>query len=109
MTFRTNPVLGPDVEQHATAFYFDSLTTNTNTGAQLASYQLGARVSGTDGCDYIYVKAGGSNIAATTQLAITSDGTFVATSGGTSGFYTVGAVLANEFFHCRAGNVVPTP
>jgi len=109
MTFRVTPSLGPDLEQAATAFYYDSLTTNTNTGAQLTSYQLGSRVNGSDGCDYIYVKAGGSNINANTQLAITNDGTFVATSGGTSGFYTVAAVTANQFFHARVGNVVPSP
>lgn len=105
--FRVTPSLGPDLDQQATAFYFDALTTNP-AGTQLTSYQLGSRVSGSDGCDYIYVKAGG-NVAATTQLAITSDGTFVATTGGTSGFYTVAAVTTGQFFHARVGNVVPSP
>lgn len=107
MAFRTTPSLGPDVEQAALAYYWDAQTLSP-AGAQLVSYQLGSRVSASDGCDYLHVKAGGSNIGANTQLAITSDGTFVATTGGTSGFYTVAAVLANQFFHARKGNVVPT-
>jgi len=107
MPFRTTPSLGPEVDQAALAYYWDSGVT-TPAGVQLPSYQLGSRVSASDGCDYLHVKAGGSNIGANTQLAITADGTFVATTGGTSGFYTVAAVLANQFFHARKGNVVPT-
>ena len=106
MVFRTTPSLGPDVEQAATVYYWDQGVT-TPAGVQLPSYQLGSRVSGSDGCDYLHVKAGG-NIAANTQTAITSDGTFVATTGGTSGFYTVAAVTTGQFFHARKGNVVPT-
>ena len=106
MVFRTTPSLGPDVEQAATAYYWDFGST-TPAGVQLGSYQVGSRVSGSDGCDYLHVKAGGG-IAANTQVAITSDGTFVATTGGTSGFYTVAAVLSGQFCHVRKGNVVPT-
>lgn len=104
MVHRITPSLGPDVEQHATANYFDSLSFGP-TGTQLTSYGLGSKINASDGYEYMYVKAGGSNIAANTQVSVTTDGTFVATAGA-GGFYTVGAVLANEFFHARRGNTL---
>lgn len=93
MVFRIVPSLGPDVEQHSTQYYWDRSTTTP-------TYQLGSKVNASDGYEYMHVKAGGSNIAAATQVAVTTDGTFVATAGS-GGFYTVGAVLANEYFHAR--------
>ena len=104
MVFRITPSLGPDVEQHSTAYYWD-LDNTTPAGVQLASYQLGSKVNASDGYEYMHVKAGGSNIAAATQVQVTTDGTFVATAGA-GGFYTVGAVLANEFFHARRGTTL---
>lgn len=104
MVFRITPSLGPDVEQHSTAYYWD-LNNKTLAGVQNASYQLGSKVKANDGYEYMHVKAGGSDITAATQVTVATDGTFVATAGS-GGFYTVGAVKANEFFHARRGNTL---
>jgi len=98
MVFRITPSLGPDVEQSETGYYWDQSTTRP-------TYQLGTKVNASDGYEYMHVKAGGSNIAANTQVQVTTDGTFVATAGS-GGFYTVAAVLANEYFHARRGNTL---
>lgn len=100
MTFRTNPSLGPDIDQISTGFYWDSINSSSKP-----SYQLGTKMKGNDGYEYMFVKAGASNIAAATQVTVTTDGTFVATAGS-GGFYTVAAVPANSFFHARKGTTL---
>lgn len=97
MVFRITPSLGPDVEQQSTQFYWDTINSSTKP-----SYPLGTKVMGNDGYEYMFVKAGGSNIAAATQVQVTTDGNFVATAGA-GGFYTVAAVPANAYFHARRG------
>lgn len=54
--FRVTPVLGPDLHQTATQFYWDSIGDPTNAGAP--SPQLGTVVNGNDGAEYIFVEAG---------------------------------------------------
>lgn len=95
MVFRITPSLGPDVEQISTGFYWDTIN-----DSDAPSYQLGTKVNASNGYEYMFVKAGGSDIAAATQVQVTTDGTFVATAGS-GGFYTVAAVPANSFFHAR--------
>ena len=57
MAFRITPSLGPDVEQlgPVTGFYWD-LNNATPDGVQGVSYQLGSKVVGSDGNEYILVK-----------------------------------------------------
>lgn len=97
MAFRTTPSLGPDIDQVATQFYFQD-------DAAKPTYQLGTRVHGSDGFEYIFVKAGSSNISADTQVQVDGD-TFVATAGS-GGFYTTAAVPAGAYFHARKGNAL---
>ena len=99
MAYRTTPTLGPDVDQSSTQFYWDMISTSA-----APSYALGTRVTGSDGYEYVYVKAGSSDINAATQVQIDA-GTLVATAGS-GGFYTVAAVPANAYFHARKGNAL---
>ena len=96
MVFRITPSLGPDIEQVG-PYYWDL---NNPAGV---SYQLGSRVNGSDGYEYVLVKAGSSDIAAATQVSLDAD--FVA-SAGSGGFYTTGAVPADAYFHARKGNAL---
>lgn len=100
MANRITPSLGPDVDQISTQFYWDTINDSDKP-----SYQLGSKVKANDGYEYMFVKAGGSNIAANTQVQVATDGTFVATAGS-GGFYTRAAVPANSFFHARRGNTL---
>lgn len=100
MPFRTTPQLGPGLETviKPGGFWYDIPGKGT-----LASPQLGTKEFGSDGRDYIWVKAGGA-IAAATQVAI--DAAFSATTGGSSGFFTQGTAIASgDFFWARKGVV----
>lgn len=99
MAYRTTPSLGPDVDQSSTQFYWDMISTSAKP-----SYALGTRVHGSDGFEYLYCKAGASNINAATQVSV-DNSTFVATAGA-GGFYTVAAVPANAYFHAKKGTAL---
>jgi len=97
MVFRITPSLGPDVEQADTQFYYQK-------EADTAPQQLGSKVNASNGYEYMFVKAGGSDITAATQVTVNTS-TFVATAGS-GGFYTVAAVPANSYFWARRGNTL---
>lgn len=99
MAYRTTPILGPDVDQSSTQFYWDMISTDT-----APSYALGTRVTGSDGYEYVYVQAGSSDISPATQVQINAS-THVATAGA-GGFYTVAAVPKNAYFHARKGSAL---
>lgn len=105
--FRITPSLGPDLSQKFTAgAFYDS------AGATAPSYQLGSVVRGSDGGEYMFVKASGT-IAATpttgTQVAVTYATKTVAT--GTGGWYTHPdvAAAADDYIHVRRGAFNATP
>lgn len=93
MVFRITPSLGPDLEQHATDFYWD-LNSDTPT------YALGSLVHGSDGHEYVLVEAGAAFSTIGTDVQI-NETTWVATAGA-GGFETPVAGIANgERFHAR--------
>lgn len=101
MVFRITPSLGPDVEQVITApaFYDGGNVTSP-------SYQLGSVVRGSDGGEYMFVKAS-ANISGTadtgTRVILTYSDKTVATGSGD--WYTPPdtAVLKDQFLHVRKG------
>lgn len=106
MAYRTTPVLGPGLEDAATRFYWDKPRVNANGGT---SYEVGTRVSGTDGHVYVLVKnATGGTLSADDRididkatLAVTASGsgTWVVPTGITAG------VPNGAFFHARSYDV----
>ena len=95
MAYRITPSLGPDVGQHETAFYWD-FNNKTPAGVQGVSYQLGSRVTGSDGHDYILVKAG-ADLAADARFNV-SETTWVTTANASGVLAAPQAVKADEFF-----------
>lgn len=91
MSFRISPSLGPDVEQVG-PYYWD-------LDEPRPTYQIGSKVVGSDGRNYIHVLAGASNIAANTAINVNAT-TFVATAGA-GPYTTTTAVLAGQPFHAR--------
>lgn len=100
MAFRTTPQLGPALDAVIPAgdAWYDIPGKGT-----IASPQYGTKETGSDGRDYIWVKAGGA-IAATTQIAL--DASFNATTGGSTGYFTQAtAVATGDSFWARKGVV----
>ncbi|MGU3399151.1 hypothetical protein ACLBWS_05320 [Brucellaceae bacterium D45D] len=92
MSYRITPTLGPDVEQHEEKYYWD-----LNSNGQ-PSYALGTKVVGSDGHDYIHVRAG-ADLAKDAAVQI-DEATFVATAGS-GGFTAPVAVKSGEAFHAK--------
>jgi hypothetical protein len=114
--FRTTPQLGPELDRVYTAMpFWDSQLGVSSGGVSTAeaSYRLGNTEMGSDGGEYIWVRAS-ADIAATattgTQVTITFPAYTVATGAG--GFFTPvnTAILNGQYFHVRRGahNAVPT-
>jgi hypothetical protein len=98
MVNRITPVLGPDVEQTATVFYWD--TNNVSVaGVQRVSYPLGTKVTGSDGLMYVMVKAAAA-FAANAAVQFTIAGGYSATAGGTTYIAPV-AVANGDFFMAK--------
>lgn len=93
--YRITPNLGPDLYQTGVDYYWDEIST-----PDVPSYQLGSKVIGNDGHEYVHVVAGSSNIAADATVSVDEE-TWVATAGGAGGWTTVRAVLAGEACHVR--------
>lgn len=98
--FRITPSLGPGIRDSELQQYWDGVTDTAGTGKP--SYQPGSKVTGSDGHEYVYVKAA-ANIAADTAVTI-NETTWVATAGAGT-YKTLLAVLANEWFHARAAAI----
>lgn len=94
--FRTTPQLGPQLEDWSLHWHWDP-------DAVDSSYRLGNKETGSDGHEYVLVKAGVS-LAAGTDVLI-NETTWVATAG--AGTYEVppglinGPVPLNGYFHAR--------
>lgn|SRR5690349_4459390 len=95
MAFRITPSLGPDLEQHALQFYWD-----LNRPVTVPSYPLGSKVIGSDGHDYVLVKAAANLASAGTDVTI-NETTWVATAGAGTYETPVDSILADEYFHAR--------
>jgi hypothetical protein len=96
MAFRSTPQLGPgleDVFSGTDPFWFEP-------DGDTPSPRLGNPEMGTDGHTYVWVRAGGSQIAASTAVQI-NETTWVATAGA-GGFTTPPSVVpANAYFWAR--------
>ena len=97
MAFRITPTLGPDVDQVG-PFYWDAL------GPGAGSYELGTKVVGSDGHDYVFVQAS-ANIAATptTGTAVTITEPAFTVAAGAGGFATPPgvAITSGQRLHVR--------
>ncbi|MGL4811904.1 MAG: hypothetical protein ACRCXM_09010 [Beijerinckiaceae bacterium] len=113
--FRTTPNLGPslDVVYDAMPFWDSQLGISSGgAGTAEASYRLGNTETGSDGGEYIFVRASAA-IAPTagtgTQVTITFPAYTAATGAG--GFFTPpnATIALGQYFHVRRGahNAVP--
>jgi len=95
MVFRTTPQLGPAIESKAQKYHWDGDNVDV-------SYRLGNKETGSDGHEYVMVKA---NATLAANAAVTIDeATWLATAG--SGGFTVpaavtGGVVAGDYFQAR--------
>lgn len=108
--YRNSPVLGPSITEHATSFWFLPPGTYDLDGSTpvddnpLMSYKLGTMVKGSDGHDYLVVKAGAEH-AASARLDVNE--TTWATSANAAGAWMVpadivnGPVASGAYFHAR--------
>ncbi len=96
--FRTTPILGPDVWQTATQFYWDTIGDPTGAGAP--SPQLGTVVNGSDGAEYILVEAGAA-FSAEDGVSI-NQSTWVASADASSPVFEAPvAVASGAYFWAR--------
>jgi|SRR5690606_38744668 len=103
MVFRTTPQLGPGLHDvHGAPAYFDA------QGATDVSPQLGTVEKGSDGSEYVWVKAS-ANISATqttgTEVDLNTSTWTIATKQGAGGYFTPPnkAVAQGEFTWARKG------
>lgn len=95
MVFRTTPQLGAGLESKSPKFHWDGADVDV-------SYRLGNKETGSDGHEYVMVKA---NATLAANAAVTIDeATWLATAG--AGGFTVpaaitGGVVAGDYFHAR--------
>ena len=96
MVYRITPSLGPELEQHAEQFYWDLNSPDD------PSYALGSKVIGSDGHDYVLVKAAANFASAATGLSI-NETTWVASADVSDPVWEtpVASILADEIFHAR--------
>lgn len=101
MAFRTTPQLGPQLPDVFNGLpYWDA-----HGGISEPSYRLGNKEVGSDGHDYIWVRASAAISAAGgngTQVSVTAEGT---AAGGSGGWYAPPGVAIPEgaYFHARKG------
>lgn len=97
MVHRITPSLGPDLEQFAAQNYWDINAPSTDP-----SYELGTKVIGSDGHEYVYVKAGANFSSAETGLEI-NETTWVATADESAPLWEtpVDGIVSGDFFHAR--------
>lgn len=116
MVFRTNPSLGPELDQVITAadgaWYEPTIHTYASTQPTLVSPQEGDLSHGSDGRHYMWVRATGTIADAAapgTQVTLTiGDGTATAATGA-GGWYAPPAatygtdILAGDYFWAAKG------
>jgi hypothetical protein len=100
MAFRTTPILGPDLTQTGEDYYWDGIASvDVDGNAVDPSYQLGTRVTGSDGHDYTHVTAG-EVLAADDRVNI-NETTWVATKNGTGSHQATVAVASGDAFQAK--------
>lgn len=95
--FRTSPQLGPGLTLVDADPWYDPVNITS------PSYQLGQVHQGSDGYDYIWVKASADITAATapgTEVTVTAPA-FTAAAGSGGWYAPVDGVKSGEFFHAR--------
>lgn len=114
MVFRTNPSLGPDLDQVVkkdNVWYEGAGRLADGTG-QAGSPQLGDLANGSDGGEYVWVEASGAiTITANgTQVTLTVAGDKITAATGTGGFYAPKSanydgpsIAAGDHFWARKG------
>ena len=106
--FRSTPQLGPALSDHAAQFYWDAFPTTfvnaggTSSDARVASYKLGNAEFGSDGHEYVLVKAHADIVSGAFTV---TEGTFVTATGSGWGLpadiAAAGGVKAGQIFHAR--------
>lgn len=118
MAKRITPTLGPQIDEvfPTTGPYWDNQLAGISiNGVTIEpSYKLGTVVRGSDGGEYLFVKASAiiaSTATTGTQVALTRVGDGYTAETGSGGWYTppASALAANEYVHVRRGawNAVP--
>jgi hypothetical protein len=108
MPFRTTPQLGPQIDDVFTGLpYWDQHLTVANPDAVVdPSYRLGNKEVGSDGHDYIWVRAS-ANIASATGdgTQVTIDEPAFTAAAGSGGWYAPPgvAITSGQYFHARKG------
>jgi len=97
MVFRVTPSLGPDIEQVGPYYYDAAKGTDKNGATPATSYQIGSRVSASNGRDAVHALNGATPLVAAARVNL--DASFVATANGSGTHYTITAVPANQPFH----------
>lgn len=95
--FRITPNLGPDLTQTQKDYYWKDLSPDAADGG--ISYQLGSKVVGNDGHEYVHVTAA-ADLDADARVNI-DDATWVATENGTGTHMAPVAVASGDAFHAR--------
>lgn len=98
--FRTTPTLGPGLRQTGADYHWDGIAGPTIAGAAVApSYQLGTKVIGNDGREFVHVTAA-ANLAANARVNI-NETTWVATANAEGTHMAPVAVLSGQAFQAR--------
>ena len=101
MVFRTTPQLGPQVDD-----VFTGLPGWEAPGVTEPSYSLGNKEVGSDGHDYIFVKASADIASASgngTQVVV-DEPAFTAAAGSGGWYAPPGvAITSGQYFHARKG------
>lgn len=112
MAFRITPTLGPQIDEvfPTTGPYWDNQLAGVSIGGVTIepSYKLGTVVRGSDGGEYLFVKAS-AIIASTantgTEVILTRVGDGYTAATGSGGWFTppASAVANGEYVHVRRG------
>lgn len=103
MAFRTTPQLGPQLDDVFTGLPYWDLG---NVSATEPSYKLGSRETGSDGHEYIWVRASAAISSATGNgTQVTVDEPAMTAAAGSGGWYAPPgvAIASGQFFHARKG------
>ena len=95
--YRITPNLGPDLTQTGKDYYWKDLAHDAADGG--VSYQLGSKVIGNDGHEYVHVTAAGA-LAKDARVNI-NESTWVATANVSGTHMAPVAVAGGDAFHAR--------
>lgn len=111
MAFRTTPQLGPQLSDVFTGLPYWDQSGYTDGGVVVSgvsspSYKLGNRETGSDGHDYIWVRASADIASATgSGTQVTVDEPAYTAAAGSGGWYAPPgvAITSGQYFHARKG------